>query len=308
MQKTRVPPKPRHKSPDTHENTDTASGQSASQSADQSHVSRSPHISGSTHSAKSSQLNTTELRLQEQFDQLEAQFDLLKDQTRQAQRLASLGTAATMLAHEFNNLMSPVVGYAQYAIDSQDPELMAKALRITLKQTGIMTAMSDRILGLAANESGSVQRVNIKEAINDARECLIRDLSKDNIEFVTDIDESLTFLADPRQMQQVFFNLLSNARQAIQHRHGRLTITAQRIDDEMVSISFRDNGSGIPEGSLDAIFQEFYTTKKDRPGKSGIGLGLSMCRDIIEEHRGTIQVSSTVGEGTIFTIKLPSGD
>ncbi|GJM26337.1 MAG: two-component sensor histidine kinase [Phycisphaerae bacterium] len=214
-----------------------------------------------------------------------------------------------MLAHEFNNLMSPVVGYAQYAIDANDPELMAKALRITLKQTAIMTSMSDRILGLAANEVSAVQCVNAKEAIEDARECLIRDLSKDNIEFITEIDESITFQADPKQMQQVFFNLLTNARQAIKHRHGRITVAAERTDDETVSISFRDNGSGIPSDSLDAIFGEFYSTKKkDRPGKSGIGLGLSLCRDIVEEHRGTIQVASEVGKGTIFTIKLPAGD
>jgi signal transduction histidine kinase len=283
-------------------NQESGHAESAPQSAGQSHASPSSHPS------EPSQLNETELRLQEQFDYLEAQFARLKDQARQAQRLASLGTAATVLAHEFNNLMSPVVGYAQFAIDSQDPELMAKALRITLKQTAIMTAMSDRILGLAANETSSVQRVNIKEAIDDARECLIRDLSKDNIEFITEIDDSLTFQADPRQMQQVFFNLLTNARQAIQHRHGRITIAAKRTDDETVSISFRDNGSGIPKDSLDAIFGEFYSTKKDRPGKSGIGLGLSLCRDIVEEHRGTIQVASEVGKGTIFTLKLPSGN
>ncbi len=301
MQKTRVPRTPRSKTLNASAKRDHTTAPSSSQSAEQSHA------SSSSQSSEPSHLNDTELRLQEQFDYLETQFERLKDQTRQAQRLASLGTAATMLAHEFNNLMSPVVGYAQYAIDSKDPELMAKALRITLKQTGIMTAMSDRILGLAANEVSAVKRVNIKEAIGDARECLIRDLSKDNIEFVTEIDDSLTFQADPRQMQQVFFNLLSNARQAIQHRHGRITVAAERID-ETVSISFRDNGSGIPSDSLDAIFGEFYSTKKDRPGKSGIGLGLSLCRDIVEEHRGTIQVASEVGKGTIFTVKLPSGD
>lgn len=301
MQKTRVPRNPRSRTLNTQASRDHEPASSSPQSADHSLAPRSSQPSEPSH------LNDTELRLQEQFDYLEAQFERLKDQTRQAQRLASLGTAATMLAHEFNNLMSPVVGYAQFAIDSKDPELMAKALRITLKQTGIMTAMSDRILGLAANEVSAVQRVNIKEAIDDARECLIRDLSKDNIEFITEIDKSLTFLADPRQMQQVFFNLLSNARQAIQHRHGRITVAAERIDDETVSISFRDNGSGIPSDSLDAIFGEFYSTKKDRPGKSGIGLGLSLCRDIVEEHRGTIQVASEVGKGTIFTLKLPSG-
>lgn len=257
---------------------------------------------------KNSHLTETELQLQEQFDRLEQQFGKLKDQTRQAQRLASLGTAATMLAHEFNNLMSPVVGYAQYAIDSDDPELMVKALKITLKQTGIMTAMSDRILGLAVNEVGGVQRVNIADAIDDARECLIRDLSKDNIELVTRIDNSHTFLGDPGQMQQVFFNLLTNARQAISHRHGRITISSERVDDEFVAIRFADNGSGIPADTVGEIFDEFFSTKKNRPNKSGIGLGLSLCREIVEEHRGTIEVTSKEGDGTTFIITLPTDD
>lgn len=254
------------------------------------------------------QLTHTERCLQAQFEKLERQFLQLKDQTRQAQTLASLGTAATMLAHEFNNLMTPVVGYARYALDSSDPELMVKALEMTLKQTAIVSAMSDRILGLAVNEAPSVQRVNLAEAVADAEACLCRDLSKDGVTLVVNIDAALHVSADPRQLQQVFFNLLINARQAITHRNGRIKVTAHRQDDEHIAIHLSDNGCGIPPEELDNIFDQFYSTKKDRPNKSGIGLGLTLCHDIVDEHRGKITVTSEVGKGTTFTITLPVAD
>ena len=254
------------------------------------------------------QHNQTERRLQAQFEKLEQQFVLLKEQTRQAQKLASLGTAATMLAHEFNNLMTPVVSYARYAVDHGDPELMVKALNMTLKQIAIVSAMSDRILGLAVNEAQTIQRVNLAEAVADAEACLCRDLSKDSITLSADIDRSLHVSADPKQLQQVFFNLLINARQAIKHRNGRIRITADRPDEESIAIHVADNGSGIAPEDLDNIFDEFYSTKKDRPDKNGIGLGLTLCREIIQEHGGEISVSSAVAKGTTFTITLPAAD
>jgi signal transduction histidine kinase len=253
------------------------------------------------------QLSETERKLHAQFERLEQQFALLKQQTRQAQKLASLGAAATMLAHEFNNLMTPVLGYARYALDADDKELMAKALQMTIRQTDVITAMSDRILGLAANEAQSRQPVSIAKAVEDAVACMCRDLSKDGITLDADIDASLRVLADPKQLQQVLFNLFINARQAITHRNGRITVRAEG-GDEYLEIRIKDNGCGISADNLERIFEEFYTTKGDRPGKSGLGLGLALCREIIEEHRGTITVESEPGHGTTFTLRLPSAD
>lgn len=254
------------------------------------------------------QLSETERKLHAQFERLEQQFALLKQQTRQAQKLASLGAAATMLAHEFNNLMTPVIGYARYAIDADDKELMVKALQMTIRQTDVVTAMSDRILGLAANEAQQRQPVSIAKAVEDAVACMCRDLSKDGITLDADIDADLRVLADPKQLQQVLFNLFINARQAITHRSGRITVRAERADDEYLDFHITDNGCGISAENLERIFEEFYTTKNERPGKSGLGLGLALCREIIEEHRGTISVKSEVGRGTTFTLRLPSAD
>ncbi len=248
----------------------------------------------------------TERRLVAQFEKLEQQFVLLKEQTRQAQTLASLGTAAAMLAHEFNNLMTPVVSYAKYAVDSEDPALMTKALRLTLKQTDIVSAMSDRILGLAVNEAQNIQSVNLRQNVEEAILCLCRDLSKDSIKLINNVEESIHVSADPRQLQQVFFNMLINARQAIDHRNGKIRIEAHKPDDDSVEITITDNGCGIKEEILDSIFDEFFTTKGQQKGKKGSGLGLALCRDIVTEHRGHIAVASEVGKGTTFTIRLPS--
>lgn len=255
---------------------------------------------------RASSFEATEEKLRIRFDQLESQFAHLKEQTRQAQKMASLGAAATMLAHEFNNLMTPVVSYSRYALDNDDHPLMVKALNMVLRQTDIITAMSDRILGLAVNEAQTCQPIKLVDAVSDAVACMCRDLSKDNIALNVDVPDGVVAKADPKQIQQVLFNLLINARQAITHRNGRINVTGERINDEFVALKIRDNGCGITPENLERIFEQFFSTKQSRPGKSGVGLGLSLCREIIEEHQGSLTAESTVGEGTTFTIKLPA--
>ena len=110
------------------------------------------------------------------------------------------------------------------------------------------------------------------------------------------------------QIQQVLLNLLINARQAMPGG-GRLWIKLLHdVENDMIDLVVRDNGCGIPADKLPRIFESFYTTKSgpDASGKGGTGLGLSMCRDILEAHHGRIRVDSSVGKGTAFTLKLPT--
>lgn len=246
--------------------------------------------------------------LQSQIERLETQFSRLRDQVRLTQQLASLGTAAAMMAHEFNNLMTPVVSYARYALDNDDVELMKKALEMTLKQASTVSAMSERILGLAVHEAPKPAHVQIGEVVKEAAACLCRDPEKDGITQRVDIPPDLIVWADERQLRQVFFNLLLNARQAIQHRSGMITVTAESADDSMVAIHIKDNGCGIDPANLENIFDPFFTTKTgDANGnKKGTGLGLALCNDIVEEQRGQISVQSEPGHGTTFTITLPT--
>ena len=254
-------------------------------------------------------LPPAEFDLRAQVERLEERFVALRDQARQAQRLASLGTAAAMLAHEFNNLMTPVVGYAEYALQHDDVEMMKKALRTTLRQTATLTAMADRILGLAIDEAQSFESVSVRPCAEEAVASLCRDLSKDGITLKIDVGDDLKVWADPKQLVQVLFNLLVNARQAIGGHGGRITIGAHQTVDEQTAIEVRDTGCGIPAEQLGAVFEPFFTTKQDlrRDGaRCGSGLGLAICKDIIDEHRGRLTVESQVDRGTTFTITLPS--
>ena len=123
-----------------------------------------------------------------------------------------------------------------------------------------------------------------------------------------DIPPDATVRGNAQQLQQVFFNILLNAQDALAGRTGRITVSARRVDEERVEIRFEDTGCGIELENLDRVFDDFFTTKNGSPNsrESGSGLGLSVCRDIIEEHRGRIDVSSQVRYGTTFTITLPT--
>jgi len=246
--------------------------------------------------------------VEDRFAQLSAQLDLLKAQVRQAQQLANLGTAAAMLAHEVNNLLTPIRAYAEYALTSDDHELMRKALTVTNKNAHLMIAMSSRILEISSAKPQKTESVSVKVVIENALESLCREPSKDGIDLAITVDESLTVQADPLQLQQVLFNLFLNAREAMSGTHsGRLTISAARHEDNVV-IEIRNSGDSIPVELLPCLFEPFQTSKPvEREGRSRCGgLGLALCRDLIEENGGTIQVTSDAESGTVFSITLPA--
>jgi len=234
----------------------------------------------------------------------------MQEQLRQSQKLASLGTTAAMIAHEFNNLFTPVVAYAQQALDTGDVELMKTALGKTLDRTNAMRQMADRVIGLARQPAGGVRAINVRQLAENAVGCLCRDPAKDNITVNLQIDPHLAVRANENQLLQVMFNLVVNARQAMLGRRGRLTIDAAPAGEEHVEINVRDTGCGISPENMSHIFEPFFSTKHDadKPDRRGLGLGLSISRGIIEDLGGTITVSSEVNVGTTFTITLPKGD
>lgn len=253
--------------------------------------------------------STLQNTAEQQLDRLESEFGRLKELLRRSQRLASLGTASAMLAHEYNNLFTPVVGYAQHALDRNDPELMRLALEKVIKQTQTITRMSDRILGLAVERDQVPASCRLLGVVEDAIGCLGRDLSKDRIDLTVQIDPDLTVRANPHQLEQVLFNLITNARQAMLGRSGRLTIDAAPSGAERVRLSVRDNGPGISNHHIDQIFDPFFTTKRSgrKIESAGIGLGLYICRELIEDNGGTINVESESGKGATFIIDLSAG-
>jgi len=121
------------------------------------------------------------------------------------------------------------------------------------------------------------------------------------IEIVQKLTDDLPqVMGDANQLQQVFLNLIINARDAME-KGGKITITTQKEDDK-IEVRFADSGCGIPEDKLEEIFKPLYTSKEE--GK-GTGLGLSISQDIIERHKGTLKVESQINKGTIFVIQIP---
>ncbi|OWY68869.1 hypothetical protein B7486_23515 [cyanobacterium TDX16] len=246
--------------------------------------------------------------VQQHLDNLDHQMAALQQQVQRLQRLASLGTVSSMLAHEFNNLLTPIISHSQFALTRGEPELMRTALEKSLKSGQKMAVLCSKILGMATDDRTGPSVQPIRPIIQEAIDCLGRDLEKDGISLVISVPEELHARFSAASLQQVFFNLCLNARQAMLGRTGRLTISAEQIGDR-VAIRVADTGSGIRSEHLGSIFQPFFSTKQHegRLDRGGIGLGLHICRQLMAEQNGEISVESRFGEGATFTLTLPSG-
>jgi signal transduction histidine kinase len=241
------------------------------------------------------------------------QLDSLREQLTETQRLAAIGAIAAVIAHEFNNLLTPIVSYSQYALasaqgESPDMELIKKALTKAFQSAEKAGKICASMLGLARGQP-SMGPVNVKTLVDEVLTVLAREPRKDGIALRVQVDPDLVTHGDAVQLEQVLLNLLINARQSMLGRGGSLTVKGARSDDgpSQVKLQVIDTGCGIPERNLPKIFQPFFTTK-GTAGKGevrGTGLGLAICKEIIERHGGRIDVESQDGRGTTFTILLP---
>lgn len=248
----------------------------------------------------------------EQVEQMQQQLSALRDQLTESQRLATIGTIAAVIAHEFNNLLTPIVSYSQFALqsaqsDKPDLELICKALSKSFQASTKAGKICTSMLQLARGES-SFGEVSVQQLVDETLLVMARDPQKDGIALRVQVQPDLMIEGDPVQLEQVLLNLLINARQAMAGKSGSLTIKAQRSEDSNeLRIQVIDTGPGIPEKVLPKIFDPFFTTKGTvKKGESrGTGLGLAICKEIVEHHKGRIEVSSEVGKGTTFAILLP---
>lgn len=253
-----------------------------------------------------------EQSLSGQLADAQRQLDLLRDQLNETQRLATIGTIAAVIAHEFNNLLTPIVSYSQYALSSAqsekpDIELIQKALNKSFQSANKAGKICASMLALARGQS-SFGPVSAQKLVDEVLTVLARDPQKDGIALRVQVEPDLHFQADPVQIEQVLLNLLINARQAMLGRGGALTVKAAGcLENNEAKLQISDTGCGIPEKVLPKIFQPFFTTKgAARNGEPrGTGLGLAICKDIVQNHGGRIEVESLVGRGTTFTIYLP---
>ena len=241
---------------------------------------------------------------------LQEQIDSLKQQLAQAQKLTALGELVSTTTHEFNNVLMTIINYAKIGLRHKDDANREKCFDKILAAGNRAAKITNGILGIARNRPAGQEPTNLVQLIEDTLVLLEREMNKYRIVLDKQFQPVPPAVVNGNQIQQVLLNLLINARQAMPNG-GRLTMKLLHdVENATVDLVIRDHGSGIPADKLPHIFEPFYTTKKgpDATGKGGTGLGLSMCRDIIEAHHGRIRVDSTLGKGTAFTLKLPAAN
>jgi len=210
-----------------------------------------------------------------------------------------------MIAHEFNNILTPIINYAQMA--QTTPTLTAKA--ITRAADGGLRAseICSAILGMTHQAPAELETVSLKVLLEETVVAMARDFSKDCIELTLNVPDDLDIHTRKIELQQVFLNLLINARTAVMQtsKTRRIAITSSQ-ESGLLTISVTDTGMGVSPGNLKQIFDPFFTTKDGQDDQEhGHGLGLALCREIIESLGGTITARSPRNEGATFIIRLP---
>ena len=231
----------------------------------------------------------------------------LRLQLLQAQRLSSMGALASSVAHEFNNILTTIINYAKLGLRSAgDDRARTEALEKVLKGSQRAATIVNSMLGFARNSSTQRQMTDLVDLVEEALILTEKDLSKHHVQVEKKYQGRPKAPVVPGQIEQILLNLIINARQAMP-RGGRLRIeVGENPSTQLAEIRVSDTGVGIPPNQLRLIFEPFYTTKEpDEHGHGGSGLGLSVCRQIMEQHHGRIRVESVVGKGSTFTVKLP---
>jgi len=240
-------------------------------------------------------------------DALERRLSLLEGELRQARRMAALGDLVSTTTHEFNNVLMTIINYAKLGLRHKDEASRDKALEKILAAANRAEKITNGVLGLARNRGHERASTDLAKLVESSLVLLEREMQKFRVQIELQAEAAPPALVCGNEIQQVLLNLLTNARQAMT-RGGRIVI---RIAPDpaagTVDLTVRDTGSGIPAEILPRIFDRYFTTKQgpDSSGKGGTGVGLAMCREIIESHEGRIRVESTLGVGTAITLKLP---
>lgn len=239
--------------------------------------------------------------------ELESTVETLRatqQQLVQSEKLSAVGQFVAGVAHELNNPLTAVIGFSDLLSQVSTDEKMRPHLELIAKSAHRCHKIVQSLLSFARQHTPERKLVRMNAVIDEVVEIMAYDLRTSNIEVVREYEPALPeIMADPHQLQQVFVNILSNARQALltYRQDGKLVLTTQVVD-RFIRVSFKDNGPGISPENLRRIFDPFFTTK---PVGKGTGLGLSLSYGIISEHGGRITAESNVGQGTTFIIDLP---
>jgi len=230
---------------------------------------------------------------------------VLRDQLVHAEKMAAVGQLVSGVAHEVNNPLTAILGFADLLLSSSDlPETARKDLRVILQEAQRTKQIVQNLLSFARQMPPQRNPVQLNLILRRTIQLRSYDFASHGVEVIEHLDEQLPdVIGDAHQLQQVFLNIVNNAYDAVHEigRHARIEIMTTKTGTA-VEVSFRDNGQGI--SNPDRIFDPFFTTKE--VGK-GTGLGLSICYGIVKEHGGEILCHNNNGEpGATFIVRLPS--
>jgi PAS domain S-box-containing protein len=227
----------------------------------------------------------------------------LEQQIVQSERLAAMGAMIGGVAHELNNPLTSILGVSELLQDSQTTDTARKQIGILQQQARRAAEIVHNLTYFATPPVPGKTPVNLADIVERTLNLHAYSLRKNSItvDFLRDPGQPQV-KADPHQLMQVFLNLILNAEQAIRETRDRGTLRIRLGSSSgAVTVSFQDDGPGIPADVLPNIFDPFYTTK--RPGR-GTGLGLSICKSVMKEHDGTIEAANAPGGGAVFTVTM----
>ena len=235
------------------------------------------------------------------------EVEALRRQLVALQRVSSLGVLAGGVCHELNNALTPILNYAKLGLRNPDPAYRERALEKILEAAERASAITGGVLGLARPRADRREPADLARLVEEVILLVGKDLSSHRVQLDFQVVNRPYARVNPAQIQQVLLNLIINARQAMP-RGGTVKVrVGHEPNARLAEVSVADTGDGIAPADLRRIFEPFFTTKTgpDDVGLGGTGLGLSVCRDIVESHRGRLRAESRVGQGTTFTLRLP---
>lgn len=218
------------------------------------------------------------------------------------------------VSHELRTPLTLIKGFVETLLDGakDDPQLSERFLQTIDKHTDRLTFLIEDLLTISRLESGQIvlnqQAVRLREIVERVVDDLESRGAERKITLNNDVPAEIEALADADRLQQVLFNLTDNSIK-YGRTEGGVWITAQAREDGMIEMCVRDNGPGIPQESVERVFERFYRVDKARSREQGgTGLGLAIVKHIIQSHRGEVWLKSEVGVGSAFYFTLPAAD
>ena len=229
---------------------------------------------------------------------------LLQERLMQSEKMASVGQLVSGVAHELNNPLTGIMGFAQLLLTRDVDERSRHEVETILGEAERAAKIVQNLLSFARRRKAEKELANLNTLLERVLELRSYDLRLKNITLDLELDQQLPLtMADPDHIQQVFFNIITNAEHAMLEAHGQGHLTVRSgADGGYIRLSFADDGPGLSPENLRRVFDPFFTTK--RVGE-GTGLGLTIAYGIVEDHGGRMRAESSPGRGATFVVELP---